>query len=165
MINLQGIVKPVFHIYRFLNTMGDQCVERGDGFLVTKQSKTGGLTGLAYHYPPEMMKTAPGHFRASPPEASEEALRGCQTIPLSVEWTGLPPHAAVLVETLDTENGDALAAWRAMGRPESPSREQLALLRDAAASTRKEFLRADATGRFVLIRPMTPCSVVLIQQI
>ena len=165
MINLQGIVKPVFHIYRFLNALGDQCVERGDGFIVTKHAQTGGLTGLAYHYPPEMMKAAPGHFRASPPEVAEEALRGCQPAPLAVEWTGLPPHAQVLVETLDRENGDALAAWRAMGQPEAPSREQTALLREAAASTRKEVLHADAAGRFVLNRPMTPCSVVLIQQI
>ena len=28
MINFQGIVKPMFHIYRFLNLLGDQCIER-----------------------------------------------------------------------------------------------------------------------------------------
>lgn len=165
MINLQGIVKPVFHIYRFLNALGDQCIERGDGFIVTKHAQTGGLTGLVYHYPPEMMKASPGHFRASPPEAAEEALRGCQPAQMALEWTGLPPHAEVMVETLDRENGDAMAAWKAMGQPESPSREQTALLREAAAGTRKEVMQADATGRFVLNRPMTPCSVVLIQQI
>jgi xylan 1,4-beta-xylosidase len=165
MINFQGIVKPVFHIYRFLHALGDQCIERGDGFIVTKNSHTGGLTGLAYHYPPEMMKAAPGHFRASSPEASEKALSVCQPTPLSIEWTGLPPHASVLVETLDRENGDALTAWRALGKPETPTREQAALLKEAAANTRKEILQADATGRFTLNRPMTPCSVVLIQQI
>ncbi len=165
MINLQGIVKPMFHIYRFLHLLGDQCLDRGDGFIVTKQSQTGSLTTLAFHYPPEMMKTAPGHFRASPPESAEEDLRVCQSTTLDIQCTGLSPHALVLVETLDRENGDALTAWQVMGKPEAPSREETLLLKEAAARTRKEFLHADASGCFVLNRPMTPCSVVLIKQI
>ena len=165
MINLQGIVKPVFHIYRFLNALGDQCIGRGDGFILTKHQRTGTLTGLAYHYPPEMMKAAPGHFRASPPEAAEEALSRCKSTQLSLEWTGLPPHAQVLVETLDQDNGNALSAWKAMGRSESPTREQTALLRAAAVATRKEVVQADSMGRLNLHRPMMPCSIVLIQQL
>lgn len=165
MINFQGIVKPVFHIYRFLNRLGDQRIGQGDGFLVTKHTQTGRLTGLAYHYPPEMMKAAPGHFRAGPPEAAEEALRRCQPAQLALEWSGMAPHAPVMLETLDHENGNAMAAWKAMGRPESPSREQTELLRLAAESTRKEILRADDTGCFALKRSLAPCSVILIKQI
>jgi len=164
MINFQGIVKPVFHIYRFLNRLGNQCLEQGNGFIVTKCSDTGNLVGLAYHYPPELMRAAPGSFRAGPPEAAAKALRGCQPVELRLEWTGLAPNAPIMVETLDAENGNALAAWSAMGQPEAPSREQTALLRKAALATRKEFLSADEAGRFVLNRSMSPCSVVLITQ-
>ena len=131
---------------------------------MTKCSDTGNLVGLAYHYPPELMQAAPGSFRAGPPEAAAKALRGCQPVELRLEWTGLVPDAPILVETLDAENGNAQAAWSALGCPEAPSREQTALLRKAALSTRKEFLQADETGRFVLNRSMSPCSVVLITQ-
>ena len=51
-----------------------------------------------------------------------------------------------------------------MGRPERPTREQTALLREAAAATRKEILHADADGRFILNRIMKPCAVVMIRQ-
>jgi len=165
MINFQGIVKPVFHTYRFLNMLGDQCLERGNGFIMTKCSESGRLAGLAYHYPPEMMKSAPGSFRAGPRGASEEAVRRCQPVQLALEWSAMSPNTPVLVETLDMNNGNAVEAWTVMGQPESPSREQAALLREAATSTRKEFLKADAAGHFALNRPMTPCSIVLIQQV
>jgi xylan 1,4-beta-xylosidase len=165
MINLQGIVKPMFHIYRFLNLLGDQCLARGDGFIVAKNSITGGLSALAYHYPTEMTKAAPGHFRASPPEAAEEALSDCRPTDLALDWSGLAPHAPVLVETLDRDNGDALSAWKAMGNPDAPTREQTAILKEAAAATRKEILHADSSGRFVLNHIVPPCGVVMVKQI
>ena len=100
-----------------------------------------------------------------PPDAAEEALRACRTAELALDWSGLPPHAPVIVETLDRENGDALSAWSAMGRPETPTREKTALLKEAAAATRKEVLFADATGRFTLNRVIQPCGVLTIRLI
>jgi xylan 1,4-beta-xylosidase len=38
---------------------------------------------------------------------------------------------------VDPEHGSALEAWRAMGSPAFPTREQYAQLRRAAGSTRK----------------------------
>ena len=40
MINLQGIVKPTFHAYRFMNALGDELLGRFTGGVVTRCSKT-----------------------------------------------------------------------------------------------------------------------------
>ena len=163
MINLQGIVKPVFHAYRFLNSLGDCLLERGDGYVISRNSKTNLLQALAYHYPPEMPLSVPASFDSR--ERAESTLRIGGPERVVIDWSGLPPHAPILVETLDTENGDPMAAWGAMGAPQTPSREQCTLLREAAMATRKELLRANAAGHFALSRSIAPWSVVSIRQL
>ena len=43
LINFQGIVKPAFHAYRFLNQLGEEEVFRTDGFLATRTKSDGRL--------------------------------------------------------------------------------------------------------------------------
>ncbi len=50
------------------------------------------------------------------------------------------------VEIVDPDHGSALAAWKAMGSPASPTREQYEQLRRAAAGTQK----LDGTSSFML---------------
>ncbi len=49
LINYQEIVKPAFHAYRFLNELGDQVLEQNAGSIVTRNSKSGLVTALAYN--------------------------------------------------------------------------------------------------------------------
>jgi xylan 1,4-beta-xylosidase len=58
-------------------------------------------------------------------------------------WSGT---ARYHVEILDPDHGSALAAWRAMGSPVSPTREQYKQLRRAAAVTQK----LDGASTFML---------------
>ena len=39
MINYQGIVKPTFHAYRFLHSLGDEILSAGSGGVVTRKRK------------------------------------------------------------------------------------------------------------------------------
>jgi xylan 1,4-beta-xylosidase len=161
MINLQGIVKPVFHAYRFLNLLGDALLHKSGAGIVTRDSQTGKLSALAYHYPSEMPLSAPASFGTR--DKARETLALGKPARLEVELTGLGPSASVAVETLDRTHGNAMNAWEALGQPERPTREQLAALRQQAEATKREILQADASGRFVLNRPLDPWSIVLLR--
>jgi xylan 1,4-beta-xylosidase len=84
---------------------------------------------------------------------------------LNIELTGLKPNAPILVETLDKTHGNAMAAWEAMGSPESPTREQAQLLRQKAAMPKQEHVQAGTNGCFKLRRPIEPWSVVMIREL
>jgi xylan 1,4-beta-xylosidase len=161
MVNYQGIVKPAFHAYRFLNALGDETIFKTNGIIVTRHYDTGKLTALIYQYPSEVKMSLP----VSPTLKDAEAMidRG-SPISIGLKLTGLPPGANVLVETLDRSHGNAVAAWEAMKSPEPPTREQAAQLREAAMATQKETFQADGNGTFLFRREVPPWNVVLITQ-
>jgi xylan 1,4-beta-xylosidase len=161
LINYQGVAKPTFHAYRFLNALGDETLSAVDGAIVTRHRTTGRITALIYHYPHEVKMSLPAvESRAAADEIEALGAPRCFT----VEISGLRPHANVQIEMLDKDHGNALAAWRALGEPEPPTREQIAELRSGAMATQREVLQADQSGRFVLRRTITPWSVVLIDE-
>jgi xylan 1,4-beta-xylosidase len=162
LVNYQGIVKPAFHAYQFLNLLGDEILAQTDGVIITRHSDTGKLTALVYLYPPEVKMSLP--VSASLADAEAMMTNGVPE-PLKIVLNDLPSNAAVQVETLDKTHGNALAAWEVMGKPEPPTREQTVALRKAAEAVKKEIFHADASGRFVLERPIEPWSLVLVQQI
>ncbi|MGQ4510886.1 GH39 family glycosyl hydrolase [Streptomyces sp. DW26H14] len=161
MVTYQGVPKPVFHAYRMLHALGDELLARAPGAVATRHGGTGTLAVLAYHYPEQQ--------RSAPPKAAvrDEALavqRVGEDTPLRVELRGLRPGARVVVETLAVGSGDATTAWRSMGSPDFPTREQTAELRAAAEDVRRRELAADGAGTFVLAETVTPWSVVLVRE-
>jgi xylan 1,4-beta-xylosidase len=161
MINFQGIVKPAFHAYRFMNCLGDELLSSSSLGVVTRDRKSGRLSALLYNYPTEMRTVIP--TTGSVEEADKMMATG-EIQPVDIVLTGMPANAAVLVEILDQNHGNATAAWEAMGRPEPPTREQTAILRQAAQNTQKELLHTDAAGRIVIHRPLPPWAILLIRQ-
>ena len=163
MINLQGIVKPTFHAYRFMNLLGDELLGKFAGGIVTRDSQTKKLSAMAWHYPSEMPQTVLASFGSR--DKADETLALGQPEQLHIELNGLKSGAKILVETLDKQNGNALAVWESLGRPENISREQAKLLREKSVATKREEFVADANGKFKLQRAVEPWSVVLIFQI
>ena len=76
----------------------------------------------------------------------------------------LPAGASFVVETLDKEHGDAVAAWEAMGKPEPPNQQQTELLRKQAWATQKETVKADAAGKLHIETTLPPWALVSIRQ-
>jgi hypothetical protein len=67
-----------------------------------------------------------------------DALDGSGSAPeLTLDLNYLQARASSEVEALDRQNGEAVAAWEAMGRSEPPTREQTAELRKLARNTEK----------------------------
>ena len=162
MINYQGIQKPAFHAYRMLNQLGNERLGQSPGIIATRDTQNGVISLLAYHYPPEMKKSVPA--------SSDDRALAQQTLAvgiadrLQLRINNLPAGARFVIETLDRENGNALAAWCAIGSPEPMTREQTEAVRAAAAYTRHEIVHADTQGVLAIDRPIEPWSVVLIQQ-
>jgi xylan 1,4-beta-xylosidase len=117
---------------------------------------------IAYHYPPELLDTPPLNRSAAD---AEKILAIGRPQTLSVEIRDLPRNASLLVETLDVAHGFALPAWKAMGAPEPPSREQTEILRESAWNLRREFLQADDSGTFRMERTLEPWTVLMIREI
>jgi xylan 1,4-beta-xylosidase len=163
MINLQGIVKPVFHVYRFMNALGDELLGKFPGGVVTRCSNTKELSAIAYHYPPEMPQTVLASFDLR--DKAYETLALGRPEHLNVELTGLKPGAKILVETLDKQNGNAMDAWESLGKPENPTREQTKFLREKGVATKQGHFAADNKGNFKLERSIEPWSVVLIREL
>jgi len=133
MINRSGIVKPVFHAFRFLNSLGDEELARGDWGIATRDSNTGKLALLLYNYPQEVTTAAPVSMPGR--EVAEKTLHTGTVRDLQIKINNLPEDARMTVEFLDKEHGDALSAWQTMGSPESPGSEKHLLLRRMAENT------------------------------
>ena len=162
MINYQGIPKPVFHGYRFLNALGDEVLGQTDGAIITRDLKTKRAIALAYNYPTEVTTSLPA--TSSLAEADAIAAVGSSK-QVTVELSGLRPNAVFEIETLDRTHGNATQAWEDMGQPATPTRDQTEQLRQAAWGTKREILHADGSGHLLLQRPIEAWSVVLIREL
>ncbi|MBC7785672.1 MAG: beta-xylosidase [Burkholderiales bacterium] len=163
MINYQGIVKPTFHAYRFLNQLGDEIVRQENGIIVTRDSATSKIAALAYHYPPEVPQSVPASFDSR--DVAEQTLATGSPTELNLTLTGLASNAVFTIETLDRRNGNALAAWGAMGNPDPLGLEQTHLLQQAALATRSETVLGGADGTLTLARPIDAWSLVMIREL
>ncbi|MCH6257708.1 hypothetical protein MLD52_14210 [Puniceicoccaceae bacterium K14] len=163
MINFQGIAKPTFHAYRFLNTLGDELLERTSSGAITRCSESNKISAIAYHYPPEITQTIPGSYDSR--ETADTTL--ATGSPAVIEWhlDGLPANAVLVLEIVDTNNGDAMSAWKRMGLPEPLSREQTQQLKDASAKTKLVHYTADEKGDFNLSIEVDPWSVISLRQL
>ncbi len=149
LINLQGIVKPAFHAYRFLHTLEESEIFRGHGFLATRAPDGLNIRALAWNYPAEY-ESAPLHATTLEEAEATLAIGSAQTVDLTIE--NLPPGQPYLVEVVDSSHGFALRSWQQMGAPSSPSRGEINILREQgwATSRRLEQVAADGVLRLQL---------------
>jgi xylan 1,4-beta-xylosidase len=157
LINYQGIVKPSFHAYRMLNQLEDELLHKEDGMAITRDSHSGKISALIYHYPTEMKDAVGG-------DVQKVMDTGINRI-FKLNLKELHPHSKFITEMLDKQHGNALAAWNAMGNPPTPTREQTAMLKLQAMATLKETITANAKGTLNWQKTLTPWTCVLIKQI
>lgn len=161
LINFQGIVKPAFHAYQFLNCLGDELISSSPVGVISRDRRTGRLSALVYNYPAEMRTAIPSTDTL---KQAEQMMDIGANQPVDIILTGLPANAPVIVETLDQHHGNAVAAWEEMGRPEPPTREQTEVLKRAAMATQEEILNAGARGTIEIRRSLPPWALMLVRQ-
>ena len=163
LVTFQGIPKPAFHAYRMLNQLGDEVVSRDDGTFLTRDSGTGKLRGICYHYPEEVQSAVPVS-RPGRQVAEETAVTGSPA-ELNINITGLEPQAPFVIEILDRDHGSAIELWLSAGAPPSPDRTFTADLKRQAWATGRTTHRADAQGTLSLSLAIDPWSVVLVREL
>ena len=158
MINFQGIVKPSFHAYRMLHRLGDEKLYYSDPVFVSRSSKDGKISAIAFNYPEEYVDAVPSarNFNNYMKASSKD---------VDMTLTGLKPGARFVIETLDKDHGNAYDDYVEIGKPQSPSRSDVAYLKNMAWDTKKETVCADVNGHLDFHRTLQPWECVLISEL
>jgi xylan 1,4-beta-xylosidase len=124
-----GIPKPALHAFAMLHRLGERRIAvKSDSALATTTAD-GGVALALWNYLPPI-----GEGAAYTPEPAAPGGERRFT----VELKNLPPGSAVTLWRVDGTHGNAIPAFDAMGRPGTPSREQIAELRRAGAASAPE---------------------------
>ena len=158
LMNPQGVRKPAWFAYKYLNALGDHELEGGDDqTIITRDAR--GIQVLAWTYEPPRDQDVSNRpyfrqVRPSPPAA-----------PLVLAFEGLTPgdHAAS-VRRVGFRHNDAYTAWLEMGAPETLDENRLADLHTLTRDEPEQMtVRADASGRAVVTLPMAVHDVILVE--
>lgn len=158
MINFQGLVKPSFHAYRMLHQLGDEKLYYNDPVFVSRSSKSGKVTAIAFNYPEE-------YEEAVPSARNFNNYMNASSKKVDLVLKGLEPGTTFTIETLDKEHGNIYDDYVAIGAPHSPTREETAYLKQKAWGTHKEMIRVAADGTLTFSRDLLPWNCVLIKEL
>lgn len=159
MINFQGIVKPSFHAYRMLNQLGDEKLYYIDPLFVSRFSKSGKVSAIAFNYPKEYEQHVPVSGDCA------TFMENVSSKKIDLKLTNLTPGATFQVETLDKMHGNVIDKFRQMGAPHSPNPTETEILRQEGWSTAKELIRADENGVLYWKQELSPWSCVLLREL
>jgi xylan 1,4-beta-xylosidase len=150
---INQIPRPNYNTYRLLHALGDQRVAATGPALASRRAD-GSFAALVWNLA-EVVQP-PGIPGAS---AKRDVIGSPKR--LTVQVQELRPGQAVKVRFVDQQRGSPLPAWRAMGSPKIPTREQSASLRRSASIAPPSIMRLDAQRRLTLDLP--PEGIALIE--
>lgn len=160
LINYQGIVKPGFHAYRMLSSLGETLLYRDRNAFFTR--KDGKLAAVLYHYP---LSSTVGMSPYPDRTLAQKELETGDPVTVSYQMVNLTPNAKIQIEILDRDHGWAFPLWQQMQCPDPPTREETERLKAFANATEKRFLEADAQGCLELKLSLSPWTVVCVSQL
>ncbi|MGC5772422.1 GH39 family glycosyl hydrolase [Paenibacillus pabuli] len=162
MLNLQGIPKPTFHAYSFLNQLGEHELARSEGTVITR-TDNGELRGLFYNYPEDYKGTVPMSVYPDQTVAqTAQSFGSSRSFNVVVEQ--VTPGAQYVLRTVDRDHGVAVQLWNEMGSPNSPSREQTEQLIAYADQLNERQFTADSNGRLTLDFNIGPWAIALLSE-
>lgn len=141
------IPKAAYNVFLLLHQLGDQRIRVNSDSAIVTLRKDGSLAIAVWNYAP------PGNSGA--PKEVTLSLRGL---------TGL--HQA-RIQIVDRNHGSAFTAWKAMGKPDFPSRVQQEQLRKAAKMRPAEVRpipRGDAPRLSITLAPQSLALIVIINR-
>jgi xylan 1,4-beta-xylosidase len=161
LMTIDGVPKPGYHAYGLLHRLGDtelpvQRLDAGEADL-----QHGGIDLWATREGSDYQLLLSNYL----PPRLDGTVHTARPFTLSCE--GLLPGTILRAteHRVDSEHANGLSAWEKLGRPDTPTRQQLTELRAAAALEPLEpsILRADHAGRLTLSGTMQPGSVTLFE--
>ena len=158
LINPQGVRKPAWFAYKYLNALGEQELEGGDEqTIITRDER--GVQVLTWTYEPPRDQNISNRpyfrqVRPSPPAP-----------PLVLRFRGMAPgEHAVAVRRVGFRHNDAYTAWPEMGLPQTLDEDQVAQLHALTADQPEVMpMTIGADGEGSLTLPMDVHDVVLVE--
>ncbi len=146
LLNYQGITKPAFHAFAFLNTLGETELENADACSWACRDASGGVQLLLWDF----TITHPGDVNNQ-----EYYIRDLPAAPKGKVKAAVShlPEGGYMMEIFQVgyKVNDAYAAYLAMGRPAQLTTEQAALISRTAdgSPVSREIVQVDSSGRFL----------------
>jgi len=137
------IPKASFNAFALLHRLGTERIPVGsDSALATRRADRSLAIAVWNYAAPEE------------PGASRE---------LTIELAGVAPGRQVRISRVDRDHGSALTAWEAMGRPASPTFDQLRKLREAAVLPAPEVRQLPSGGASTVTLTLAPHCLALVE--
>ena len=125
------IPKPALNAFAMLHRMGTRRIAVSNDSILATRLDDGGLAVALWNYVPPV-----GTGASYTPQSTASGPN--RTFTLHLEH--LPKNSAVILWRVDGTHGNVMTAYDAMGRPATPSQEQIAALRKAGKASPPEHL-------------------------
>ena len=129
LVAVNGIPKPAFNAFTMLHELGDRRIKVDSGSVLATKRSDGTVVVALWNYAPPFGTGA----TYTPPPANPGPDKN-----FTLKLDGVAPNAPVQIWRLDAEHGNVLKTYDAMGRPATPSREQIVRLREAGKASPPE---------------------------
>ncbi len=161
LINYQGIKKPSYHAYRFLNQLGDQELAIGENYIVTRNSKNNKIVVGVFNYD-QRVGSIPitGSY-----EEAQRITESGSICPFELELCDLYENARFIVERVNAEHGCAMNLYRKLGYPKELSIYETQMLKQQANNTQIEVIQANEAGKLVYRTQLKPWEIMIIRQL
>ncbi len=127
LINQQGLKKPSYFAYYLLAKLGEEVMQQGDEYIVTKKDEAVQILVYNYAYFDELFlqgdTSALTHQERYPVFEAKPAKEIALTI------SGLSGHYKITRYSLNREHGSVFDAWVRMGAPKQMTQEELSYLK------------------------------------
>ncbi|WEF33761.1 GH39 family glycosyl hydrolase [Pseudoduganella chitinolytica] len=157
LMNPQGIRKPAWFAYKYLNQLGDAQVPVEDAqSIVTRDDRGVRVLAWDFQQPVQAKSNRPTYTAVLPTKAS---------VPLDLRLSGLEPgRYTVAVHRTGFRANDAHTAWIEMGGPKQLDEAQLKQLQAMTTDApKRSTLRVPASGKARVAVPMRANDVVLVK--
>lgn len=125
LINLQGMKKASYYGYWFLSKLGNEVLERGDNYVVTR--KDGKIQILMWNYCYYKEDFANGDRRALT-NHDRYRIFDDQDLSISIDLKSLQGKYKEISYSFGKDQGSAYDVWLQNGAPVSPNREEIGII-------------------------------------
>ena len=129
LVAADNIPKPALNAFAMLHELGDRRIKVDSDSVLATKSADGAVELALWNY---VAPYGEGPSYTPPPKNPGPSRT------FSVHLTGVPADATVTLERLDADHGNVVKAYDAMGRPATPSREQIQQLQAAGKAAPAE---------------------------
>lgn len=160
LMNTQGIKKPAYFAYQFLNALGSRALKNSDPNAMATLDDKGNAQVLLWDYThtlPAGINNQQYFIKDLPPKPKGD---------VTVAMRGLKPGAYTMtVSQVGYKQNDAFTAYIGMGSPKQLTREQVKSLKSVAGGqpAQRKRVAVDAGGRLSTTLPLRENDVYLLQ--